>query len=375
MTEENRPRRSKAPQAPEPLSGYRQTRRGSKSAKGAKRAEKQHAVAKSVARTWHGFRNLVIVTVRGMGAAGLIVLGLLLVATAINTYARWSAVRSERDSGSQQEQDRRARENVLIVGVQDGTAIGYLAMRVDRTGSQVFGIAFPEGAFIDVPGLGFERVGEAYALGPDAALAAVSNYLTVPFRNYVAVNEVAYSDALARQTVAGLPKAAVDSNLTGTQLDALTKDLAAIDQKNVALVPLPVKPIKLGDQTYYEPQRSEVADLLKSWWGVSASEEQRAVRVIVYNGAGKPGLAGTAAQTLIRSGYRVVDTKNADNFNYTTTRVVVRRGDETRGEGVRKALGVGEVTVEPSSSDVTDVIVIVGKDYRIPGPIIKKGSE
>ncbi|PKQ15943.1 MAG: hypothetical protein CVT67_07140 [Actinobacteria bacterium HGW-Actinobacteria-7] len=363
---EDRARRSKTPKAPEPVSGYRQTRRGSKSAKSAKRAEKQHALVVSADKAVRGFRNLLIVTTRGLGAVGLIVLGLLLVATGINTYARWNAVHGKQDVSSPKEQERRARENILIIGVEGGKAVGYLAMRVDRAGSQVFGVAIPEGAFIDIPGQGFERVGEAYAPGAQIALAAISNYLTVPFTNYLAVSEAAYSDAIARQSVAGLPKAVLESNLTQKEILTLTKDLAGIDQKNVALVPLPVKPIKLGDQTYFEPQRSEVADLLKSWWGVSAADELRAVRVIVYNGAGKPGLAGEASQVLIRAGFRVVDTKNADNFKYTKTRVVVRRGDLARGDSVKKALGVGVITVEPSSSDVTDVIVIIGKDYRPP---------
>jgi hypothetical protein len=129
---------------------------------------------------------------------------------------------------------------------------------------------------------------------------------------------------------------------------------------------MPVKPIKLGDQTYFEPQKNEVADLLKSWWGVDPSQASVATRVVVYNGAGAPGIAGEAAQELIRAGLKVIDTQNADSFDYATTKIVVRRGDADRGEEVRKVLGVGDVSVEPSTQNVTDVIVIVGKDYTPP---------
>jgi hypothetical protein len=62
----------------------------------------------------------------------------------------------------------------------------------------------------------------------------------------------------------------------------------------------------------------------------------------------------------------VVDTKNADNFDYATTKIVVRNGEAARGEEVRAALGVGEVTVEPSSAEMADVVVIIGKDYKPP---------
>jgi len=363
---EGPPRRSKSPKAPEPLTGYRQTRRGSRASKSAKRAEKKYSVAAVVDRWGRSLRNFVIVAVRGLGTFGMVILVLLLLATGVNTYARWSALKSAREVDSSQERERRSKENLLVIGVDEGKAIGFLAMRVDRAGSRVFGIAIPDGAFIDIPGQGFERVGEAYDAGADVALSAISNYLTVPFVSYITVPKAAYSDALSRQVVASLPKSVGDSNLSTSEMEILSKDLSVIEQKNVALVPLPVKPIKLGDQTYFEPQRAEVADLLKSWWGVSASDQRRAVRVIVYNGAGVPGVAGEAAQVLIRAGFRVVDTKNADEFNYAKTRVVVRQGDATRGESVKRALGVGVVTVEPSSSEVTDVIVIIGKDYQTP---------
>jgi hypothetical protein len=251
-----------------------------------------------------------------------------------------------------------------VIGADGEEAVGFLALRVDREGEQVFGIAVPDGAFLDVPGQGFERIGDAYPAGPETVTSAISNYLTVPFRSYITVPSAVYRDALTRQVVQGIPEASTGSSLTREELSALSEQLETIPQKNVALVPMPVKPIKLGDQTYFEPQKEEVADLLKSWWGVDPSQGNAATRVVVYNGAGIPGLAGEAAQALIRAGVRVVDTQNADSFGYDTTQIIVRRGDPSRGEEVKKVLGVGEVSSEPSQQDVTDVIVIIGKDYR-----------
>jgi hypothetical protein len=132
------------------------------------------------------------------------------------------------------------------------------------------------------------------------------------------------------------------------------------------LVPLPVKPIDLGGQTFFEPQRDKIADLLLQWWDVRLGAEDTAVRVIIYNGAGTPGIAGVAAQQLIAAGMRVVDTKNADRFDYETTLVVVQDGNMAQGEQVKSALGLGEVVDKPSDQDVADVIVIIGKDYKPP---------
>jgi hypothetical protein len=299
----------------------------------------------------------------------------LLLAYGINAAARWNALRVATHSGSRQDLESRSRENVLVIGVQDGKATGFLALRVDRTGDQIFGIAIPDGAFIEVPGQGFERIGESYADGAKVSLSAISNYLTVPFRTYIAIPAAVYSEAIKNQSLSTITAAATSSSLTATELESLSRDLSAISQSNTAIVPLPVKPIKLGNQTYFEPQRAEVADLLKSWWGVDASKTDALTRIILYNGAGVPGVAGEAAQQLIRGGFRVVDTKNADNFNYGSTKVVVQRGDTKQGDEIVRLLGVGTVEQQPSEQDVADVIVIIGKDYKPPAGGATGGTE
>ncbi len=75
------------------------------------------------------------------------------------------------------------------------------------------------------------------------------------------------------------------------------------------------------------------------------------------------------------AGFRVVDTKNADNFNYATTKIVVQRGDVKQGEEIARMLGVGTVEQQPSEQDVADVIVIVGKDYKPPTGGAQGGSK
>lgn len=367
-------RRTKTPPPPEAPQGYRATRRGSKALKQAKKAERKHALATQVHRTGRGVKNVMLVSLQTLAAVGFTVLVLLLLATAINMGVRWNAQRLADKAGSAEERERRARENLLVIGVEDEKAVGFLAIRVDRKGKQVFGIAIPDGAFIDVPGQGFARIGEAYAAGPDAIASAVSNYLTVPFRSYVIVPANVYRDAMSRQVVVGVPEASQGTNLPKEDLTALAAELKEIPVKNVSLIPLPVKPIKLGDQTYFEPQREQVADLLKTWWGVDPADGERVVRVVVYNGAGKPGIAGEAAQELIRAGLRVVDTQNADSFDYKTTRIVVRRGTAQVGESVKKVLRVGDVIVEESTQDVTDVVVIIGADYVPPESGETKGN-
>jgi hypothetical protein len=354
-------------------SGYRASRRGSKALKQAKKAEKKYQIATAVHKTSKTAKNTFIVMVQTIATIAGILLAMFVLALAINGVVRWNAKRHADGPGSASQSERFARENVIVIGAEGNDAVGFIAMRVDRKAKQVFGIAIDEGTFIDVPGQGFSRIGDAYSAGPESMATAISNYLTVPFKSYVVVPPAVYRNALKEQDVTAIPDATTDTNLSAGDVGALKAELNEIPQKDVALVPLPVKPIKLGDQTYLEPQRDDVADLLQLWWGIDPSDEQRITRVVVYNGAGKPGIAGEAAQELIRAGIRVVDTQNADNFNYATTKIIVRRGDPAQGDEVRKVLRVGQVTVEPSEQDVTDVVVIIGKDY-VPQTVNKKGN-
>jgi len=96
------------------------------------------------------------------------------------------------------------------------------------------------------------------------------------------------------------------------------------------------------------------------------------VRVIIYNGAGTPGLAGKAAQQLIEAGVRVVDTRNADHFGYEETLVVVQDGDLAQGQVVASALGGGKILDQRSDQDIADVIVIIGGDYS---PLQTEGQD
>ena len=134
-------------------------------------------------------------------------------------------------------------------------------------------------------------------------------------------------------------------------------------------------PVRVAHFEASPEAKAQVADLLTQWWGVDPTKVAQVTRVILYNGAGEPGIAGEAAQQLIHAGIRVVDTKNADNFNYQQTMVVVQHGSLSQGNDIAKVLGVGQVKSQPSDQTIADVIVIVGKDYKPPAGGSTGGSK
>ncbi|MDZ4180848.1 MAG: LCP family protein [Coriobacteriia bacterium] len=357
--------------APEMPSGWRTSRRGSGAIKKARRDTRVHEVRERVGTTARRFtRGAGHVTyLIGVAFAGVVavVIAALLLSLAVNGVARWNAKRVAHLATTPEARAEQARDNLLIVALDDsGRASGFLAIRIDGKTKSIYGIAIPDGAFIEVPGQGFERIGASWDAGPDVSLDAVSNFFGVPFRSYAQVSSAAYQAALTDQSLAGISLSSTDSNLDEGAAADFSAAFAQIATENVALVPMPVKPITLGNQTYFEPQRDQIADLVETWWGVRIDAEQMPTRIIVYNGAGTPGIAGIAAQALIRGGLRVVDTKNADRFDYEITKIIVQSGPIEPGQEVAEILGVGEVLEQVADQQIADVIVIIGKDYTPP---------
>lgn len=89
------------------------------------------------------------------------------------------------------------------------------------------------------------------------------------------------------------------------------------------------------------------------------------VTVRVLNGSGKIGAAGAGEDVLVRAGFKVGSTGNADNYNFKKTVIQIKTGVPAQVvELAKKALEESDYTVEvggvlPASSDY-DMIVTVG---------------
>jgi hypothetical protein len=187
--DEPRPRRSKKKDVEAP-SGWRSSRRGSKAARKARKEKKAQEQREKVDETKRkagltlydlAYRTGIVILV----AAGTVLVTALLF-TAINGIARWNAQRIADLENSPEALLEKAKDNLLFIAEEDGEAAGFLAVKVEGENEQIYGIAIPEGAFVEVPGQGFERIGDSLKAGPDVSLAAVSNPLMASFRSRAA---------------------------------------------------------------------------------------------------------------------------------------------------------------------------------------------
>jgi LytR cell envelope-related transcriptional attenuator len=90
-----------------------------------------------------------------------------------------------------------------------------------------------------------------------------------------------------------------------------------------------------------------------------------ALVVEVLNAGAKPGLARVGTRMLRRAGIDVVYFGNAasDVGRLDSTRIIVRRGSADVGERVRRALGVGRVSIELDPGRLLDASVLLGVDF------------
>ncbi|MEN9327212.1 MAG: Type pilus assembly protein PilM [Candidatus Parcubacteria bacterium] len=91
------------------------------------------------------------------------------------------------------------------------------------------------------------------------------------------------------------------------------------------------------------------------------------VKVKVLNGSGIAGKANDVKDALKAKGYEEILTGNADNFEYTTTEIQVKKSTPNLGNAVKNDLAdnVASPTITTlEESSTADVIVIVAKDFK-----------
>ena len=140
----------------------------------------------------------------------------------------------------------------------------------------------------------------------------------------------------------------------------------------IAYASLPVVPIDNGArQLRYRLDEVPALELVNRNLAASIPEGRfdGDKRVIIQNGVGTPGVTTTAQQKLSAAGFDIVKTGNANRFDYATSVILVRdatAASSQLGTQVAQVLGLkpAAIRVNPQRNTVTDVIVILGRDYR-----------
>lgn len=141
--------------------------------------------------------------------------------------------------------------------------------------------------------------------------------------------------------------------------EALPEPLAAaLQEEPSSFRALPVIDIGGG---LLRPDQESLATLVEQHFIPTAAD---AIRLVVLNGVGTPGIGEEVAKILIPEGFRLVSSGNANTFRLEVTQIIASsRRDLDAAERARELLGAGEVFLGNQPAGLADVTVVVGRDF------------
>ncbi len=170
----------------------------------------------------------------------------------------------------------------------------------------------------------------------------------------------------------------IDSDLKLEELSELVATLSGLtEDKNKSYV-LEGSTVELEGSTFYVPDIAKVAEIFNQE-GISGIQESTVntgttLTMSVLNGVGIKGIAAKTSEIFKglkysdgKAKYDVSTVGDADNYNYANTQIILKSGDASMmaaGEEIKKILKVGNIKTQEGSSQKTDVVVIIGKDFN-----------
>jgi hypothetical protein len=143
---------------------------------------------------------------------------------------------------------------------------------------------------------------------------------------------------------------------------AASDDLAAVQASlrkaaGAGVVAIPISTVAGSTTVAAQPGLDQ---LMTSTFGL-----RTAVPVIVQNGSGEAGIGGTLAQKILPAGFRVVISGNAPTFDHSTTLIIANGiSNVPVARRLRSVLGLGSVRLSRVPSGVSQITVVVGKDFK-----------
>jgi hypothetical protein len=240
-----------------------------------------------------------------------------------------------------------------------------LVLRLDFEAKKLQGLDIPAKTFVNIPGHGFSQVQNSLQYGEKILLATLTSVLGIKLNNYITLNHNELKRLIDEKSFELVFRKGQQSNLSYDEWQKIAREIAAWPVENKDVIRLPVKLVSINNDIFFEVDRAKTKLLVKSIWRVEIEGKGTLPRVIVLNGCGKPGIGAAVAELLAKNGFIVIETKNADNFNYKQTEIIMYRGDLISAERIRRLLGTGKFINRHISQNIVDLTVIIGKDYKL----------
>ncbi|MDD5748384.1 MAG: LCP family protein [Actinomycetota bacterium] len=157
----------------------------------------------------------------------------------------------------------------------------------------------------------------------------------------------------------------IESSASAREMTGLLQTLVQMKSSKLVQVHLPVREFRYEKTIVHRLDQEKLGAFIKKYLKVESPSESR-IRVEVLNGCGVPGISEKVASGLGMSDFQIVNTGNADNFEYPETLIIIYDNSKkmkAAAENVRNTLEVGKAEAHPRNQNLVDITIVVGKDY------------
>lgn len=161
----------------------------------------------------------------------------------------------------------------------------------------------------------------------------------------------------------------IDTDMSWLQTAAMLKVIRSIASADIHTATVPMGDRMIGDIYYGELRVSAFHEELSRIDDHLFGRARTDCPVVVYNGCGKGGIAGQAADLLGQHGFENVTTDNAGSFEHATTSVEYSGPTAAIARRAVEALGCGKISassVSDSHDQEPGIKITIGSDFCGP---------
>lgn len=158
-----------------------------------------------------------------------------------------------------------------------------------------------------------------------------------------------------------------DTDASDKELAGIWKTYAGLGSGEFQQGIIPVKEFKFEQTVVHRVDQDALGAFVRKYVKSSSSKkEPMRYKVEILNGNGVPGIGEDVASKLDMKKFQVVNSANAASFDYPDTVILIyesEQGIADAAEQVKRELEIGRIEFRPKTQDISDITIIVGKDY------------
>ncbi|MBU4175312.1 MAG: LCP family protein [Actinobacteria bacterium] len=158
-----------------------------------------------------------------------------------------------------------------------------------------------------------------------------------------------------------------DTDASNAELAGMWQAFSLLEGNKLLQGTLPVKEFRYEKTVVHRVDNDKLEQFVKKYLKSPSNRTSfERVRLEVLNGCGVPGIGENVAAAIDMNSFEVVSSANANNFDYPETVIIIYSEDRdiiAAAEKLQNELEVGRIESHPQVHDMSDITVIVGKDY------------